>query len=257
MQFTVPGRMEAAERVEVEMCRALGGLAPARLLEVGSTVAFAMPVLPDVRMMNRAVGITAHTTDNQLDELETFFHDLGVLYQLVPAEPGLEGRLAERGLVSGYAWMKFTRGIEDGLAARTDLRVERVDGRHADDYARVVRETWSFPEELHDWLAATTRLPGWACYLTWADDEPAGAAALYVSGDTGWLGFGSTLPAFRGRGSQSALFAARIKDASVRGARLVVTETGAAGEDGPGASYRNILRAGFEETYLRPNFERP
>jgi hypothetical protein len=33
------------------------------------------------------------------------------------------------------------------------------------------------------------------------------------------------------------------------------TETGAATTEGPGPSYRNILRGGFRESYLRPNWQ--
>jgi hypothetical protein len=132
-----------------------------------------------------------------------------------------------------------------------------VADRNAGEYARVVRETSDFPDELGGWLAAMTDLPGWTCYVTYDGEEPAGAAALYVSGAAAWLGFGSTLPAFRGHGSQGALLAARISDAVEQGARLLVTETGVAGDDGPGASYRNILRAGFREAYARPNYVRP
>lgn len=248
--------MVPAERIEVEVSRSVGSLPPARLLEAGEAVCVAVPALPDVRMVNRAVGITAQTTEAELDEMEAFFRKHGVRYQLAPAEPGLEARLAARGLVPAYAWMKFTRDVEP-LDHRSDLRVERIGAAGAADFARVVRETWSFPEELEGWLVDMVGTSGWTCYVTYDGEEAAGAAALYVNGDTGWLGFGSTLPAFRGRGSQSALFAVRIADAAGQGASLLVTETGVAGDDGPGASYRNILRAGFTQAYARPNFIRP
>lgn len=248
--------MEAAERIEVEVSRTLGALLPARMLEAGGAVAFAMPALPEVRMMNRAVGITARTTDAELDEIEAFFRELGVLYQLAPGEPGLDERFAVRGLVPGYAWMKFVHDMPEMPEARTNLRVDRVDGSSAEAFAHVMRETWDFPDALDGWLAAMIELPGWTCYVTYDGEEPAGAAALYVNDGVAWLGFGSTRPAFRGRGSQGALFSARAADAAAQGARLFVTETGVAGEDGPGASYRNILRAGFREAYARPNYIR-
>jgi GNAT superfamily N-acetyltransferase len=227
------------------------------MLEVGGAVCVAVPAIPEVRMVNRAIGVTSRTTESELDEMEAFFADAGVLYQLTPAEPGLDDRLAARGYVPGYAWMKFTRGAEPPRDHGSDLRVERVGRASTPDFARVVRETWGFPDELDAWLAAVPHAPGWTCYVTYDGDVAAGAAALYVHDGAAWFGFGSTLPEFRGRGSQSALFAARITDASAQGVRLLVTETGVAGEDGPGSSYRNILRAGFRETYVRPNYLRP
>jgi hypothetical protein len=117
--------MEAAERIEVEAARSLCASPPGRMLDIGDALCVALPVLREVRMVNRGLGITSRTTDAQLDEMEAFFRDLGVLYQLVPAEPGLENRFAARGLAPGHAWMKFTRGIEATPEGRTDLRVAR------------------------------------------------------------------------------------------------------------------------------------
>ena len=42
-----------------------------------------------------------------------------------------------------------------------------------------------------------------------------------------------------------------------RGARTAVTETGERQPDKPSNSYRNILRAGFHERYLRHNYLSP
>jgi GNAT superfamily N-acetyltransferase len=67
----------------------------------------------------------------------------------------------------------------------------------------------------------------------------------------------ATLPEARGRGSQTALLAHRIAAAAEQGCSLVVTETGERVADRPSASYRNILRAGFEERYLRANYRAP
>jgi GNAT superfamily N-acetyltransferase len=72
---------------------------------------------------------------------------------------------------------------------------------------------------------------------------------FYAAGDVGWLGIASTLAEFRGRGAQSALLAARVARAHRLGLRLLVTETE--------TSYGNVLRAGFGERYVRPNYLRP
>ena len=62
---------------------------------------------------------------------------------------------------------------------------------------------------------------------------------------------------YRGRGAQSAILAARIEDARRQGCGTVVTETGELADDRPSSSYRNILRAGFRETGVRPNYRAP
>ena len=41
------------------------------------------------------------------------------------------------------------------------------------------------------------------------------------------------------------------------GCAEIVTATGVPGPDGAGPSYRNIPRAGFVSTDVRPNWERP
>lgn len=51
-------------------------------------------------------------------------------------------------------------------------------------------------------------------------------AALHVSGDVAWLGYGATLEKYRGRGWQTAMFARRLADAHNLARRLAVTETG-------------------------------
>ena len=75
----------------------------------------------------------------------------------------------------------------------------------------------------------------------------------------GWGGSASAPPGpeHRGRGAQGAILAGRIDRARELGLRRVATETGVPREDGPGPSYRNILRAGFEEIEVRPNLASP
>ena len=82
------------------------------------------------------------------------------------------------------------------------------------------------------------------------------AGATFVTADVAWLGFGATLESHRGRGGQSAMFARRLADARIAGCRLAITETGEDTPEEPNPSYRNMLRAGFELAYLRPNLVR-
>lgn len=76
-------------------------------------------------------------------------------------------------------------------------------------------------------------------------------------GDVGWLGFGATLESHRGQGSQSAIFARRIRAAADLGVKLLITETGEELPDRPNPSYRNMLRAGFRLAYPRQNWLEP
>ena len=53
------------------------------------------------------------------------------------------------------------------------------------------------------------------------------------------------------------MLAARLRRAAELGAHTLVTETGEQMPDRPSNSYRNILRHGFQEQYLRPNWIAP
>ena len=257
------GRMLAAEVVELEAYAASFGVAEGAHAErIGGAVALAMPGAPTT-MLNRVsgLGLAEPATEEHLDAIDEFFTPLGAQYAVAIA-PGaqpveLTGWLAERGFTSGYAWTKFSRGVEEHVHLMTDLRVELVGPDAGEDFALVVREAYELPPNDGDGLAATPTAPGFSCFVAYAGDEPAAAGALVVRDDTGWLGFGATRPGFRRRGGQSAIFAARIAHARERGVTELYTETGERVLGRPSNSYRNILRAGFRPAYVRPNFVSP
>lgn len=51
-----------------------------------------------------------------------------------------------------------------------------------------------------------------------------------------------------------AILAVPLQAAEAAGCEVVVTETGELHEGKPSSSYRNIIRAGFEPEYVRPNY---
>jgi GNAT superfamily N-acetyltransferase len=161
--------------------------------------------------------------------------------------------LAEHGYTPGFAWMKFARDADPDASAETDLKIEQVGHQGAIDFAVPVRTAFHMPDFFDAWLRELPGRPGWTCLAAYDGDQAVGAGAMYVDGDHAWCGLGATLPEARGRGAQSAILAARVALAARAGAKTVSTETGA--DRGP--SYRNILRAGFEEAYERPNWDAP
>jgi len=112
------------------------------------------------------------------------------------------------------------------------------------------------PVEAAPWLDALAGRPDWHVFAAYDGERAVGGGALFASDGTGWLGIAGTLPEARGRGSQGALFAARIERARELGLELLVTETGVPRGGEPGPSYRNMLRVGFGPTYVRPNYTR-
>jgi GNAT superfamily N-acetyltransferase len=194
---------------------------------------------------------------------------------LVSDSHALGPELEKRGFVRDYSWMKFSRGVGP-REAQSDLQVVNVGSDGAGDFARAVVGGYEMPEWLLEFNERVVGRPGWSCYVAYDGDAPAGAGALFVPpradpstgrvgglgpatlpAKIGWLGFGATLPEYRGRGAQSAILAGRIEDARKQGCSTVVTETGELDEGRPSSSYRNILRAGFREAGVRPNYRAP
>jgi len=136
--------------------------------------------------------------------------------------------------------------IGDGSPPEVDIAVDPLEGTELCAFG--------LPNAIAPWLAALPGRSGWICAMAFAGEHPVAAGAAYVSGEYAWLGFGATKVAHRSRGAQRALLARRLDEAAARGVRVAVTETGERVPGKPSNSYRNILRAGFAEAYLRANF---
>lgn len=229
-------------------------------VEIGGATVLRSPSAPGSPMLNRIVGLGCDepATEEALDAaLDAIGSDVTCYVSLAPeARPReIAAWLGARGLEPGWGWMRFRRGVHDLPVAGTSLRLVEVGPRQADAFARVVATGYGLPDDTVPWISETPER-GWACWLALEGDDPAAAAALYVSGGAGYLGFAATLADHRRKGAQSALLAARIRRARELGCDVVLTETGELRDDLPGNSYRNILRAGFEEVAVTANWLR-
>jgi GNAT superfamily N-acetyltransferase len=220
-----------------------------RVAEIGEATCTLLPGL-GARVFNRALNVRSA---DSLDEIAAFFGDEP---WWISDSHGLAPELEQRGFTPDYGWMKFSRGVGP-REARSDLDVRRIGPDGAGDFAQVVAEGYELPEWTTPLAANVVGRPGWSCYVAYDGGEPAGAGALFVLDDVGWLGFAATRPRYRGRGAQSAILAARIEDARKQGCSTVTTETGVMDEGRPSNSYRNILRAGFREAGVRANYRAP
>jgi GNAT superfamily N-acetyltransferase len=250
--------VNAAELGELEAFRDLYAAAPpetgARSRELGAALCLRLEQLPTVTMFNRALGLglEAPATDEQLDEALAFLDGVLAYVAVAPEAGELGERLEARGLLRDRGWTKFVRSTADPPQASTELRVERDESGEA--FAEAAQRGFELPEFFRGWLAQLAIREGWQCFVAYDGDAPAAAGALFVTGRVGWNGIGATVPEHRGKGGQSALLAARIESAAETGCEVVVTETGEPVEGRPNASYRNIVRAGFEPVYVRQNY---
>lgn len=216
--------------------------------------------LPTVPMLNVLLG-APESDGAQLAGLLDWIERLGVAFY-VPVTPGLPGSeaaerlLAARGYARGYGWMKFVRDVTP--PAQPDPHSVEVAEPAAEEernaFGRVVAAGFGLPAWMAELFAALPGRDGWRCYVARLDGEPVASAALRIHGAVGELGLAATLAAARGRGAQTALLNRRIRDAAAAGVETLLVETGERTDDRPSGSYRNILRAGFQEAYVRPNW---
>lgn len=212
-------------------------------------------------MLNRVVGLGVErpATDEDVDEALAAMGDTAFYVAISPfASPGdLPTRLGARGLEPGWGWMLFRRGPSPAPSVSTTLRLVEVGAGERDAWARVVVTAYGLPDAVVPFTASVADAPGWTCWLALDGDEPAAAGALWVGGDTAYLGFAGTLPEHRGKGGQGALVAARIERALEHGCTTLVTETGEQLPGRPDPSYRNITRFGFEPHHVVAHRLRP
>lgn len=231
------------------------------LREFGPVQATVAAGLPEVGMMNLVLGATAEgaADGGHLAEAAKWVRSLGVR-AYVPVTPGAAGaEAAERqleagGFESGRAWMKFTR---DPHPPRFEApRVEVVElGRGADEpFGMIVATGFGLPAWAAAFFADLPGREGWRCYVACVDGEPQASAGMLVHEGIAEFGLAATLEPARGHGCQLALLHRRIADAIAAGCHTLFVETGERVPGQPSPSYRNILRAGFEEAYLRPNW---
>ena len=222
-------------RLELVEAEALAGIASAAGLPLlrldGGAVCTAAPWAPDNPFLNRvcALAVGGSGSAEDLDAIAAFFAAHGVGRYVVAAAPfggdGLVERLRGRGFEPGYAWMKFRRdAVEPPPAVETVLRVGPAES--GDDFAAIVGSVFGMPADVVEIFGVLPGLPGWHCLAAYDGDEPVAVGALFVLGRVGWLGSAGTVEAYRGRGAQSALLAARVALGRQLALDALTTETG-------------------------------
>lgn len=230
--------------------------------DFGPVQATIVSALPGVGMMNLVLGATAPgaVADGHLAAAVEWASARGVAHY-VPVTPGTEetgaaeGWLAEHGFGPGYGWMKFVRDAhEPRFAAPEDVEVVELESAEGSPFGMIAATGFGLPAWGAAFFADLPGQTGWHCYVARVDGEPQACAAMHVHAGIAEFGIAATLEPARGRGCQRALLRRRILDAAAAGCHTLFVETGERVPDRPSASYRNILRAGFEEAYLRPNW---
>jgi GNAT superfamily N-acetyltransferase len=245
------------ERISTSAFRALF---PEGVAELPGATALRIPPAHMSPMLNRIVdlGVDGPASEEQLDAAIAVMGGLRYYVSLSPAaEPAEIGDwLRARGFEPSWGWMQFGRGVEPVTGVATSLAIAEIGPEHGSEFGRLLAEAYGM-SPVEAVAAAVPGRPGFSCWLALAGHEPAAAAALYVEGGAAYLGLAGTAAEHRGKGAQSALLAVRVERARELGCDAVYTETGEQLPGRPSASYRNIVRAGFEELYVLANWISP
>lgn len=262
---------EALDRVERRFWRDVWESVPAdvarergvELRDFGPIQAVIAADLLEVGMLNMLLGAAEDPGAEHLEGAAAWAAERGVA-PYVPLTPGLPGSqsagewLRSQGYEPAYAWMKFVRGPHPPrFEAPKGVEVVELSAPDQEPFGSIAAAGFGLPVWAAEFFAHLPGRDGWRCYVARVDGEAQACGAMLIDGGIAEFGIGATLEGARGRGCQTALLHRRISDAAEAGCRTLFVETGERVPDRPSASYRNILRAGFEEAYLRPNWQRP
>lgn len=233
------------------------------LRRFGPMQASVAAALGGVPMMNLVLGATepGAVGEGHLAAATAWASERGVA-QFVPVTPGqaeseaAAGWLAANGFERAHAWMKFVRDAHPPRFRAPDVEIAEVSDPAAEPFGMIAATGFGLPVWAAAFFATLPGSEGWRCYVARVDGAPQACGAMRIHDGIAELGIGATLEPARGRGCQLALLHRRIVDAAAAGCHTLFVETGERTPDRPAISYRNILRAGFEEAYLRPNWTR-
>ncbi len=229
--------------------------------EFGSIQVTVAEALAQIGMLNLVLGAAEAAGRSDLEAAVAWAEERSTPY--VSVTPGLPGSAAAeewlraQGFEPTYAWMKFVRDPHPPRFPAPDgVEVVEVTAPDQEPFGTIAALGFGMPAWGAELFAHLPGRDGWRCYVARVDGEAQGCGAMVIEDGVAELGIGATLEAARGRGCQTALLRQRILDAAEAGCRTLLVETGERVPDRPSTSYRNILKAGFEEAYLRPNWQR-
>ncbi|WP_028066736.1 GNAT family N-acetyltransferase [Solirubrobacter soli] len=249
--------IELAARIERAEARLIAGAARGGFVSpvAGGVACFARPGSP----YNKVAGLGFDGLPD-LEPVERAFAQRGAPVQVEVAhlgDPALSGLLIDRGYrLEGFENVlgrelrdvpEQVGGIEirrdDDLDAWLDVVVDATlvaDEQGVPSHEEFPRET--LVTALRDFFSRGEALR----YSAWLDGEPAGGASFRIDDGIAQMTGAATAPAKRRRGVQTALFAARLKDAAEAGCDVAVVTTQPASK-----SHENAQRQGFELLYTR------
>ncbi|OCB53403.1 GNAT family acetyltransferase [Mycobacterium vulneris] len=217
--------------------------------------------------MNKVVGLGFDGLPDEavLGEIERTFAARGSATRVELsnlADPEITALLSGR----GYRLVEFEnvlgRAVGDERPPVTDVLVRRADDltawvnvvvegfAHPDGAGPVSHE--QFPADIIERAERDMEKAGATAYVALCDGVVAGGGMMRLAGGIAQLAGAATAPAYRRRGVQAALLAARLAAAADAGCEIAVVTTA------PGSkSQHNVQRRGFQLLYTRAILVKP
>lgn len=246
-------RLESAEAIDAAgcaeaACKVDSGSAAVTAAAAGGVLAFCGVVSP----LTHAVGLGMHApvTDEQIAEVEEFFHRRGaaVSIDVCPhADPTLREVLVNRGYRLAEMNNVLVRALQPGESWPVTIPVESATET---EFARTLAAGFFGRDLVTDDEVLLGRtifhLPSATPLIARIDGAAAGACACSFRNGVASLYGDATLSPFRNRGVHSAMIAARLNAAIAAGCEIATAGTQ------PGTtSQRNYQRMGFEVAYTK------
>jgi hypothetical protein len=269
--ITSSEEVAAIERIEMEAWIDCYAAAPASFardfgLSVQRANGFALFAIQKspMTLFNRSlsIGVTRPMDEATLESATVWLRNHCGSTWAVPLATGaqppeLPDWLLRNGLTPAKAGIAKFRRIATDLVAPVECPydIRLVSAEMAGDFGVTAMQGLGLEEGFDRWLAALCGREHWQTFAAYDGSAPVGVGAMYVKDGFAWLGMGATLPAFRGKGVQSAMLARRISEAVTLDSTFLTVDTYHAGiGEPPNISYRNVIRAGFSFGYFRPQY---
>lgn len=266
MDMELARRVEMAEAVAMRACaEAALRLRPDQPIAIGNfaggIAAFAGKDSPITQAIG--VGLDGPVADADLDSLEEFFRSRGaaVALEICPlVDLSLYQTLAKRGYQLAEVSNVHIRDLKSSDDAESkgkspDVVTRAAVAREADLWTLTVAqgfaEHYPVTQSILDVMSGFFHRESACNFLAFINGDVAGGGAVAAHEGVGGLFGASTLPAFRRRGVQTALLAARLAWAREQQCDIAVSITQ------PGSiSQRNIERYDFRVAYTRTKMVR-
>lgn len=206
-------------------------------------------------LLNRAIGLGLEQPVklDTLNAIRRHYMSKGInrfFLHMLDINPQHEQLLKQAEMRQGRGHIKFRRGnlpvVDDSSIEVTEINMDEAAA-----FANMVTRCFELQANTAPLIEKMVEHPKWHCFLAKMDGQTISAGAVFVRKNIALLDWGCTDSDFRMRGGHSAMLKHRINFSTALGIEELITDTPVAIPGDPQHAHNNILKVGFEESYLR------